>query len=69
MMSALPGSPAASPHRRARSAMVRADDEIVRGVSAEMLDQPSGQLLEGVCWEGADPDPDSLSAQAFLGCL
>jgi len=68
-MSALLGSPAASPRRRAREAMVRADDEIVRGASAEMLDQPAGQLLESVCWEGSDPDPDSLSAQAFLGCL
>jgi hypothetical protein len=68
-MSALPDSPAAPPRRRAREVTARADDEIVRGAPAETLDQPAGHFLESVRWAGPDPDPDSLSAQAFLGWL
>jgi hypothetical protein len=59
----------AQPRRRAREVVVRTDDEILRGAPPETLDQPAGQLLESVRWAGPDPDPDSLSAQAFLGWL
>ena len=68
-MSALPGSPAAGPRRRSREVIPRADDEIVRGAPAQTLDQPAGEVLASVHWAGPDPDPDSLSAQAFLDWL
>lgn len=48
---------------------VRPADEIVRGAPAEVLDQPAGKVLESIRWAGPDPDPDTLSAQAFLGWL
>jgi hypothetical protein len=48
---------------------VKADDEIARGAPAETLDRPAGELFESIRWEGPDPDPDSLSAQALLGWL
>lgn len=63
-MSALPG-----PRRRSREVIAKADEEIVRGAPAEALDRPAGELLESIHWAGPDPDPDSLSAQAFLGWL
>ena len=63
----LPSS--ASPPRRARPAIARTDDELVRGASAAELSRPASELLESIRWEGPDPDPDSLSAQLFLDWL
>jgi hypothetical protein len=64
-MSALPGAP----RRRLRPIVVKRDDEVVRGAPAEALDRPAGELLESLRWEGPDPDPDSLAAEAFLSWL
>jgi hypothetical protein len=58
-----------SARRRSREVKVRPADEIIRGAPAEVLDQPAGKVLESIAWAGPDPDPDSLSAQTFLGWL
>jgi hypothetical protein len=40
-----------------------------RGAAEAALDQPAGLFLQEIPWRGRSPDPDELSAQAFLGWL
>lgn len=68
-MSGANQSSGASPPRRARPVIARADEAIVRGAPAADLDRPASEVFESIRWDGPDPDPDSLSAQLFLGWL
>lgn len=54
---------------RSRPIIVRRPEELIRGSASEAFEQPAGALLAGIPWEGLDPDPDGLPAQAFLGWL
>lgn len=60
---------AAAPPRRIRPVIDRSAELVAHGTSAETLGLPAGTVLERIPWDGLEPDPDYLAAQAFLGWL
>ena len=58
-----------TPIRRVRPVIDRRADQVARGAPAEALARPAGPTLDGIPWDGPDPDPDYLAAQTFLGWL
>jgi hypothetical protein len=58
---------AAAPRRRPRA--VIAPEDVARGAAPETLDQPAGEVLSAMPWQGPSPDPDVLDAVTFLAWL
>jgi hypothetical protein len=58
-----------APPHRVRPVIDRSAEQVARGASAEALGLPAGTMLDRIPWDGLDPDPDYLAAQAFLGWL
>jgi hypothetical protein len=44
-------------------------DEPELSTDTSWLDQPAGDFLDAIPWDGAVPDPDTLDAETFLGLL
>ncbi|MEO5726744.1 MAG: hypothetical protein ABI134_34665 [Byssovorax sp.] len=68
-MSGRSSARAPAPPRRIRPVIDRSAELVARGTSAETLGLPAGTVLDRIPWDGLDPDPDYLAAQAFLGWL
>jgi hypothetical protein len=68
-MSARPETPAPAPPRRVRPVINRSAASVAYGASTAALGQPAGSILDGISWDGPEPDPDSLPAQNFLDWL
>ncbi|MFS8067692.1 MAG: hypothetical protein ACMG6S_15115 [Byssovorax sp.] len=68
-MSGRSSARAPAPPRRIRPVINRSLEQVAHGTSAETLALPAGAVLERIPWDGLDPDPDYLAAQAFLGWL
>lgn len=62
-----PGAERIAPRRRPRGSI--SVGAVARGAPEEVLLQPAGEVLGGVAWSGASPDPDVLDAVTFLAWL